>query len=310
MTEGSRQLLRESGSSGAGSGERSRVSPEDLDLRALWARLVRGRRIIAASVAVSTTVFALVAFIMTPVYRATTVLTPANLSGAPSKNSALGALGLLGGAAGLSVRAAGTDTAEALAVLRSREFTEAFIREAGLMQYLYSRRWDAQRKEWKGTGADQPTIAQALKYFNKQRVVTEDKLTGLYSVQVEWRDPVQAALWANELVARLNDVMRKRAITRTSAYLDYLQKELTSTQGVETRGAIARLIEEQINERMLANVTPEYSFRVVDRALVPDKRDPVRPRKPLLLMLGAITGAFVGVVAVFVLAPWLNGVGK
>jgi LPS O-antigen subunit length determinant protein (WzzB/FepE family) len=53
-------------------------------------------------------------------------------------------------------------------------------------------------------------------------------------------------------------------------------------------------MEVQINQRMLANVTHEYAFRVADRALPPDPDDEIRPNKPFLLLLGWLFGMMVG----------------
>ena len=140
----------------------------------------------------------------------------------------------------------------------------------------------------------QPSMAKAYKRFNNFRVIEEDKKTGLVNLQIDWRDPKLAANWANELVVRLNGTMRARAIARSKAYVEFLQKELTQTSEVGTRTAISRLIEAQINERVLANVSEEYAFRVVDRATVPDVHDPLWPNKSLLIVLGALTGLIVG----------------
>jgi uncharacterized protein involved in exopolysaccharide biosynthesis len=96
-----------------------------------------------------------------------------------------------------------------------------------------------------------------------------------------------------------------RAIERTDAYVGYLQHELEGTSTVETRAAISRLMETQINERMLANVTKEYAFRVVDRALVPDPRDPASPKKTLVILLGCGLGLLVGILAVLISA-WMK----
>jgi LPS O-antigen subunit length determinant protein (WzzB/FepE family) len=130
--------------------------------------------------------------------------------------------------------------------------------------------------------------------------VSRDRLTGLITMHIEWRDPVQAANWANLLVQRVNEEMRSRAIAKSTASLGFLENELVRSSAVETRQAINRLIEGQINQRMLANVTQEYAFRTVDRALPPDSRDRVRPNKPLLLLFGAVVGFFLGVFVVLV----------
>ena len=102
------------------------------------------------------------------------------------------------------------------------------------------------------------------------------------------------------MVARLNADMRRRAIERADASLGFLTKEYESTTVLEARSAINRLMEAQINQRMLANVTSDFAFRVVDRAQVPDRGDKVRPRKLLMLLAGGFLGFLLGVVGVLV----------
>jgi uncharacterized protein involved in exopolysaccharide biosynthesis len=45
---------------------------------------------------------------------------------------------------------------------------------------------------------------------------------------------------------------------------------------------------------MLANVTEEYALRVIDRAMAPDRDDPIRPNKILLVVLGFLLGSTIG----------------
>jgi len=283
--------------------DQTREDDADLTLRQLLSRLWQGRSLIIASIALFSGVFAAAAFLMTPIYQASAVLVPVASDAAGSLGSALTSLNSLTSHLGINAGPmGGTHTEEALAVLRSREFTEGFIADRQLMPELFADQWDAKAMRWKGGAGKQPTPDQAYKRFNEIRTAWEDKTTGLIMLQLEWRDPGEAASWVNGLVARLNAVMRARAIQSAVAYTDYLQKELAATAQIETRQAISRLLEAQINQRMFADVTEDYAFRVVDRALAPDPRDPVRPNKWLLTTLGGITGAFVGGVGVFVLA--------
>ena len=282
--------------------DRYREDNEQLDIGELLSVLWQGRWVLFSSVAVFAGAFVAVAFLMTPVYTAFTVLVPASSERAGSLGSALGPLGGLASIAGINVSSGDTQTQEALAVLRSREFTEEFITDHGLMTELYAPQWDARAAKWKGDARNQPTLVRAYKYFDELRTVTEDKKTGLIKVQIAWRDPDQAALWVNELIERLNSVMRARAIKRTDALISYLQQELATTSTVETRNAIGRIMETRINERMLANVSTEFAFRVVDTALPPDLRDPTKPNKPLLILSGILTGIVVGTVGVFLRA--------
>lgn len=272
----------------------------EIDLGALAGRLWDGRWWIVMAGFVSGVAFVAAAILMTPIYRATTVMVPTNNnSELGGLGSALGQLGGLVSLAGGNFGGADARTQEALAVLRSREFNEEFIRDQGMLQILYANRWDPATKSWKGDPKDWPTLARAFKRFDLEiRTLTRDKLTGVTTVSIEWKDPALAAKWANSLVTRLNSEMRVRAIDRTSAAVGYLEKELATTSAVETRQAINRLMEAQINQRMLANVTEEFAFRVVDPALLPDKSDIVRPKKVLMALTGPIIGGAIGAMLV------------
>jgi uncharacterized protein involved in exopolysaccharide biosynthesis len=236
---------------------------------------------------------------MRPVYVSQTVLAPApldtkGLSG--GLGSSLGSLGGLAALAGLG-GANGGATEEALAVLRSREFTEQFIREKNLLPVLYPDLWDVKSRGWAVDVARQPSYARAFEYFDKKvREVESDKRTGLVTLKIEWHDPAVAASWANDMVSKLNTEMRARAMRDSNAAIGYLEKELAATSTVETRLAIGRLMEAQINHRMIASVTQEYSFRVMDRAMPADPRDKIRPKKSLLAALGLMFGAVIGAI--------------
>jgi uncharacterized protein involved in exopolysaccharide biosynthesis len=276
---------------------------DDIDLSLVFMRLWAARRWIIASIVVSTLAFAAYAFLATRIYTSSTVFVSASSDRSGLSESLRGSFGSLASLAGINLGSSGAETQEGLAVLKSRQFTEAFIRDRDLMPKLFPNAWDADTKSWK-PGKRRPTPAKAYKYFNtKVRSVVEDKKTSLIELRIDWKDREEAAAWANELLQRLNEEMRKRAIAKADASLGYLEKELQSTAQVDTREAINRLIEAQIKQRMLANVTQEYAFRVVDRALPADANDPVKPRKVLLLIAGPLVGLALGALAVLV-AGW------
>jgi uncharacterized protein involved in exopolysaccharide biosynthesis len=267
-------------------------------IRALWA----GRLWIVCGGLSFALIAGIVGFLMTPIYRSSTVLVPANSnqgSLAGSLGSALGSLGGLAGLAGLNLNSSNAATDEALAVLQSRQFSDAFIADKQLLPVFFPEKWDAKNHSWNVPRDKQPTPATAFKYFDRKiRSVTQDKKTGLVILQIEWKDPKLAAAWANELVQRLNVEMQRRALEEANASLGYLEKELAGTNTVETRAAINRLIESQINRRMLANVTEQYAFRVVDRAMPPDPGDKVRPKKALMIIVGGCLGGLIACVLV------------
>lgn len=271
---------------------------DSIDLRALLARLWANRGSVSACVALFFVAFWAVAFLMTPIYRATVLLMPTAPERSNSGNSVSSALGQLGGLAsiaGIGLASADSETQESLAVLQSRQFTESFIADNNLMPELFATDWDLGAGKWKSGLRTPPTPARAFRYFDKKiRTVAQDKKTGLVTVQIDWKNRNEAAAWANELVQRLNSEMRSRAITQADTSVGFLQKELADTSDIGTREAINRLIEGQVKQRMLANVTQEYAFRVVDKAMPPDSDDPERPQKLLLLAIGPLVGLLIG----------------
>jgi uncharacterized protein involved in exopolysaccharide biosynthesis len=268
------------------------------DLRDLFLRYWRYWRLILACVVLSTIGFASAAIFMTPIYRGSVVLISASsdkTSLSRSLSSALGQLGGLASLAGVNVNTVDEGTQEALAVLRSRDFSERFISDKKLLPILFDNKWDPVHGEWTTSISNQPTLGRAFKYFDKKiRTVLEDKKTDLITLEIDWKDRVAAASWANELVDRLNAEMRERALNKANASLGYLQHELSQSTEIGVRDSINRLIEVQIQQRMLADVTREYAFRIVDKAMVPEVKDKISPNRPLLLICGPILGFFVG----------------
>jgi uncharacterized protein involved in exopolysaccharide biosynthesis len=247
--------------------------------------------------------FASAAFMLTPIYRATAVLVPASSERSQGGvlGSAAGQLGGLASLAGISVNTSEPETVEALSVLQSRQFTERFIAENNLMPVLFAKKWDTTNARWKVPEAKQPTPEKAYEYFNKIRIVTQDKKTGLVTIQIDWKDRNQAATWTNELVQRLNAEMRSRAIARTDASVGYLGKELKVVGDTSTQEAINRLIEAEMRQRMLANVSEDFSFRFIDRAVPADADEPIFPRKALLILLGPVIGFVVSLALLLAL---------
>lgn len=240
------------------------------------------------------------------VWRATAVLVPAGadrggLGGL--LGSTLGSLGGLASMAGVNIGSASNQTEEALAVLRSRQFNEDFIRERGLLPELFAKEWDPAAKQWIGGPGKAPEMSEAVRRFVMLRKVAQDRKTNLVTLQLDWTDPAKAADWTNALVTRLNTEMRDRAIAKAGASLLYLQRELEGTTEVGTRQAINQLIAAQINQRMLANVTEEYAFRVVDAAKLPGRRDIVGPRRAMITAAGLAFGGFIGILVALLFPP-------
>ena len=236
------------------------------------------------------------ALLATPIYRVEVVLAPVQ---PPRGANVAGRLGGLASLAGLNLGSGGDDT-QAIAILGSRAFAEAFIADNNLLPVLFPDEWDAAGKKWASDDpVDQPTLWDGVKYIQENVLsVEQDAATGLATLMVEWADAKVAAVWAQQLVDRINEQLRKRDLDQAERKLKYLSSELEGANLLEVREAIASIIEEQVQIIALARGETEYAFRVIDPPRVPNKR--VRPMRALIVVLAALAGGLVGTCVILV----------
>ena len=237
----------------------------------------------------------------TRLYRVSAILAPASKAGSGAQLGGI-ANQFQGLAAIAGIDLQGQDnTAISLATLKGTEFTLDFIHDLKIAPQLFPDRWDDRKNKWK---LPAPTDLQVLKVFDSSiRQIIEDKQTGLITLQITWRDPNTAALWANQMIIRLNEKMRLQAKEESERSLAYLDEELKKTASVETGQAISSLIESQMRDVMLANVRKDYAYVIVDPAIVPQEKDFVWPRR---VMLTTVAIVLAGVVSVFFVLLWEN----
>jgi len=260
---------------------------DEVSLLDYWKTILQYKTTLMLAVAVCTALALTYAMLAAPVYRAQVVMTPVEQGEQDKMASIAAQFGGLASMAGVSLGGGGGKSATALAVLKSRNFTTDFISEEKLLPVLFADSKDA------------PTLWKAFELFDKSvRSVSEDKKSGLITMSMEWKDPELAAKWANTLVMRLNRFQREAAIMEADKNIAFLKQELEKTSVVDMQQAIYRLIEAQTKSAMIANVRDEFAFKVIDPAVPPEKK--IKPKRSMIVMLGFIGGAFLGLFAVFI----------
>jgi hypothetical protein len=200
-----------------------------------------------------------------------------------------GSLGQLGALAGLG-SGNSAQTQQALALVRSRGFIESFIAENDLLPALFPTSRQAADGQYFIDDTELSLWDGYEKFSSEVLSVSEDINLGIVVLKIRWTDPAIASEWANSLIARANETVRGRAIEEAEASLKFLRRELETTTAVELRQAIYRLIETQISKRMLANVRPDYAFKVIDKAAPKDLDAHDYPKASILIPAGALLG--------------------
>jgi uncharacterized protein involved in exopolysaccharide biosynthesis len=254
-----------------------------VDLVALWRLLWENKVLIVASTAACGVIAVVLALTATPMFKAEasiTQVTNTNLGAAAGLASQLGGLASL---VGVNLGAAGGLDRDALAVLKSRNLVEEFVRSHDLVPVLYK---DAKKP---------PTLWLATRRFkNDVLSIREDKRNGVTVIAINWKDPKVAAQWANDFVRLANDMVRRRAMDDAKASIAYLADQVQQTKVVEMQRVMYNLIENETKTLMLANVKSEYAFALVDPAVPPEVRN--TPKRTIMVLIGLVVGGVIGVM--------------
>lgn len=267
----------------------------------------------------------LYAILATPLYTASTVVIRAD-EDENALSSLTSGLGSIAALAGVNVRTGSSSREANLAVLQSRELGEQFMVEQSVLPYLFPEQWDADSATWRvgqptffgrvmlgfsrwlaATSGDEgwtgprsePSVGAAYERFNRIRRISQDPRTSLTTVSFVFRDPDLAATWANEYVALANRAIREQAVEESSRALKYLNDTVDQTRLVGLRETIFRLVQTHLERITLANVREEFAFRVIDKAVTPERRS--FPQRSLVVMASALLGGVVGVGVAFAL---------
>ncbi len=270
---------------------------DEIDLRELWRISLKYKRMIIKSMLVAAVLTAGLSMFMHNIYRAEILLASAQPDS--SKGGIASALGKMsGGLGGLAsiagVSMGGGDIDENLAILQSRNFLWKFVQEKNLMPILFENEWDEQTKSWKESDPKkQPGQMAVDRLFNDGSVlkVERDKKTDLITVSVEWEDAALATDWANTLVDKLNQYIAQQEIARSESNLQYLNAELMHTQIDEMRRILFDMIASEQKKVMLAHTQKEYAFKVLDKAVEPDKK--IKPKRSLIVIMAAFLAGFM-----------------
>lgn len=252
--------------------------------------LVRQRwRVFAACIAFVSALSIAYSQLSHPRYRASAIVSIVENDGDLSL-SLPGQLGGLASIAGLRLPG-GSEQGDAIAFLRSQMLARTFIATEGIVDPL------TPDPETPG----EERLARAVRFFTRDVCeIKEDGLTGIITVTVRWKDPEQAAAWANGLVKLADAEMRKRAIGEASRAVEYLSAEANRTENLELRQAVYRVVQSQLQLSALASARDEHRYRLIDPASAPLADDYVWPRLVVLLPLGVVVGTLLaGAIVLF-----------
>ena len=285
---------------------------DEIDLRELFATLWRGKWIVIATTIIFAAAGVFYALSKPDIYQSSVLLAPTQDEGGA------GGLGGLAGLAGISLGGGGANqTAMAKAVLQSRAFLAGFIDRNNLsIPLMATEAWDMENEKWvinrevynpetdewlsdeQGESL-KPTDWDMVKKFKGGYVsLTDDKETGMVTLNIKSQSPPVAKEWAEKLVHDINEHMREQDVKEAEARIAYLEGKLQETNIAGMQQVFYQLIESETRTVMLANAQDEYVFKTVDPAVAPQEKN--EPKRALIAVIATMLGGMLSIFIVFI----------
>jgi uncharacterized protein involved in exopolysaccharide biosynthesis len=288
---------------------------DEIDLRELFGAIAAGKLLIILITVICTVASFFYAKSLPNIYESEITLIPAG------DNAGLkipGQLGGLAALAGVDLGGKGGDkTSLALEILKSREFLGRFIEENDLyVPIMAAKGWDRasdtliideqiyneETKVWVREVAEplnaKPSTLETIDELKTLFSTSQDKITGIVKLKVEYFSPILAKTWANKLVKNLNEEMRHRDLIEAEKSISYLNEQIKQTNLADMQTMLFSLIEEQMKTKMLANAREEYVLKTIDAAVVAELKS--GPKRALIVLMALMLGVVISTMLVIV----------
>lgn len=297
--------------------QRPMLKDNEIDLRELFGVIWDSKLLIVGITGLFAALAIVFALLQPNIYRSEALLAP--VQAGDSASSLASKFGGLASLAGVNLPAGGIDkTSLAIEYIQSRVFLKKFIQNhPGVLPALMAvDKWhggnnilefdtnvyDVDTGEWVREAVaprkSVPSVQEAHEVFKQLLSISRDKDSSFVTLAIEHQSPYVAAQWVTWLIEDVNNALRDNDIAQAERSIAYLQSEINNTSISEMRSSLFELIQSQTQTIMLANASPEYIFKTVDPAVVPEIK--TKPSRALIVVLGALLGGFLAVSIVFI----------
>lgn len=270
-------------------------------------QLKQEKKVVVLSVIVSVLLATAIAFILPNTYKSTILAAPVSDD---MKGGTAGKLASLAGI-GLGNKGAVSKLDLMLARLESKGFVLDFIKKYDLAPLVMGLEgwdpatntnlindsiYDVQNNKWVMNEGSGPLKTKMYKEFLDNYSSSVDAETGLITISYTSYSPILAQKWVTMLVAEVNEIQRERDIYDAEEQINFLRKQMAETRITEINAVFAKMLEEALKTRMLANTRKEYFLTTVDPAMVPELKS--GPLRALIMIVGLFAGLAFAVLRI------------
>lgn len=241
------------------------------------------------------------------IYRSEAILAPAS-TGDSSKSSLPSSLGSLASFTGISMGGANIPIAsQSVKIMRSYEFFNSLLKndDQMLINLFAAKSWDQKNNTLildtsiydissKSFIDKPPSTQEAFKQFKKYFSIQEDKKNGFFAVTVEHYSPYVAEKWASDVVIRINSYMREKKQKEFSKSIEFLESQIIATSLNESKLALISLLQSQMQNKMYAERSPEFVFKVLDAPHASEFK--ARPSRSNIVLVATFIAFFLSLI--------------
>ena len=251
-------------------------------------------------------------------YRASITIAPVQGSSSSLSTLVSSQLGGLASLAGIGLGERETsETKIALNIMKSWGFIEEFIEQNSLEVNLMAvKGWSKDVNEliidkeiynleqgtWErkptSTRPSKPTSWELYQEFSSRLTISQDSISGLITISLDYYSPFLAKEWVERYVSSLNNHMALRKLNQAKTNIQYLEQQIAKTSIAGMKEVFYKIIEEQIKDKMLAEASSEFSFVTVGKPMIPEEK--FSPLRFQMVALATLLGAIFSTLFVFV----------
>lgn len=280
---------------------KNRSGVDEIDIGELISALWKGKWIIAVATSLATAAAVFYALSLPNIYKSEALLAPVTEDAGMKIPGQLGGLAALAGV-NLGGLAGSNKVGLAMEIIKSREFLGHFIEKNDLYVTLMATEgwnrsdnsflidpdiYDVANNKWvrkvEVPYAPKPSLLEVHEEFMKSFTITQEKASGMVKIGFEHYSPYLAKRLIDDLIQAINDEMRNRDLVEAQRSISYLNNQIEKTNISDVKTMLYSLIEEQTKTVMLANVRDEYIFKVVDPAVVVEKK--IKPARVGIIII-------------------------
>jgi len=292
------------------------LDDDEIDLKELFFTLWASKLLITCTTGLFATIAVLYALSLPNIYQSTAILAPKSQSSGLS--ASLQQYAGLASLAGVSIRGGeGSESALALELIQSKSFFEDYLYKDILVELMAVDGWrsdtgqlsidddiyDVKTQSWVREAQPprpaKPHLDEAFKRYSGSVSVSSEVTSGLARLKVKHFSPIVAQNWANLIINRLNESLKVQNVAEANAAIAYLVEQSKQTSLVKMDEVFSRLIEGQTQTIMLASVSDNFLFNIIQRPDAPLLKS--EPQRALICVLGTLLGGMVSVLAVLAL---------